>query len=190
MTYLFSKRLRFRAAERSDIPLFLKWINDPEVTENLVHINPFSSTEEETWYETMLKRPSEEHVMVIEVKETKHDTNFGFEWMAIGNVQLMDFDWRNRKAEVGIMIGEKNYWDKGYGTEVMEFMLSHGFNTLNLNRIWLQVYEKNLRGIKAYEKAGFKSEGRMRQSHYQHGRYYDIIIMSVVRDEWLQSHHL
>jgi len=188
MTHLFSERLRLRAAERSDIPLFLNWINDPEVTENLVIILPFSSTEEETWYEAMLKRPVEEHVMVIEVKEPIADASETFNWKPIGNIQLMDFNWRIRKAEVGIMIGEKDQWDKGYGTEVLKLMLSHGFNTLNLNRIWLQVYEKNLRGITAYQKAEFKAEGRMRQAHYQHGNYYDIIIMSVIRDEWLKSH--
>jgi diamine N-acetyltransferase len=188
MTYLYSKRLRLRAAEREDISQFLKWINDPEVTENLMMYFPVSSTEEIAWYEGMLKHPQAEHIMVVEIKVPSGKETQGDEWFAIGNVEFHDIDWRNRQAEIGIMIGEKDHWDQGYGTEIMQLMLMHGFNTLNLNRIWLRVYEKNLRGRKAYEKAGFITEGRLRQAHFQHGRYYDIIIMSVLRDEWLQSH--
>ena len=82
------------------------------------------------------------------------------------------------------MIGEKEYWDQGYGSEAMQLMLKHGFETLNLHRIWLQVYDKNVRGIRAYEKTGFTVESRFREAHYQHGRYYDIIIMSILRSEW------
>lgn len=186
MPHLFSERLRLRAAERSDIPLFLKWINDPQVTENLVHTMPFSSAEEEAWYERMIKLPVEEHVLVMEIKQTDVEDPGKVTWTAIGNIQLMDFDWRIRKAEVGIMIGEKEQWDKGYGTEALQVILEHGFNTMNLNRIWLQVYDKNIRGFTAYKKAGFIEEGRMRQAHYQHGQYYDIIIMSVIREEWKQ----
>ncbi len=186
MPHLFSERLRLRAAERSDIPLFLKWINDPQVTENLVHTMPFSCAEEEAWYERMIKLPVEEHVLVMEIKQTDVEDPGKVTWTAIGNIQLMDFDWRIRKAEVGIMIGEKEQWDKGYGTEALQVILEHGFNTMNLNRIWLQVYDKNIRGFTAYKKAGFIEEGRMRQAHYQHGQYYDIIIMSVIREEWKQ----
>jgi RimJ/RimL family protein N-acetyltransferase len=96
----------------------------------------------------------------------------------------MNIDWRNRSGEVGIMIGEKACWNQGYGTETMQRLLEHGFNTLNLHRIWLQVYAKNPGGIRAYEKAGFTHEGTLRQAHYQHGKYYDVHIMSVLREEW------
>jgi RimJ/RimL family protein N-acetyltransferase len=82
------------------------------------------------------------------------------------------------------MIGEKSCWDKGYGTETMRLLLEHGFNTLNLHRIWLQVFAKNKRGIRAYEKAGFQFEGTFRDADYQHGQYQDVHFMSVINDEW------
>jgi len=63
-------------------------------------------------------------------------------------------------------------------------MLHHGFNTLNLHRIWLQVFAKNKRGIRAYEKAGFLHEGKFRHGEYQHGQYHDVHFMSVLKDEW------
>jgi RimJ/RimL family protein N-acetyltransferase len=85
------------------------------------------------------------------------------------------------------MIGEKDYWNRGYGREVMKLMLRHGFNTLNLHRIWLRVFEHNVRGIRAYEHAGFIHEGRLRQVAFREGRYYDLMVMSVLRPEWQDS---
>ena len=63
-------------------------------------------------------------------------------------------------------------------------MLKHGFKELNLNRIFLRVYEINLRGIRSYEKAGFKQEGRLRQDRFMDGKYIDVLLMSVLRSEW------
>lgn len=180
MPNLHGDRIRLRAAEKEDITAFLRWINDNEVTENLLLVSPMSRFEEENWYESMMKQPASEHVLVIEVR----DQNPNEDYRPIGTCQFHNIDWRNRSAEIGIMIGEKTFWNQGYGTETMRLLLVHAFNTLNLHRIWLQVYSKNKRGIRAYEKAGFQYEGKYRQAHYQHGQYYDVHLMSVVRDEW------
>lgn len=186
MPYLYGSRIRLRAAEKDDIPVFLRWINDPEVTENLMLRSPMSRFEEEQWYDSMMKRPPSEHVMVIEILPQSSDN----EPLPIGTCQFMDIDWRNRSAEIGIMIGEKNQWNQGYGTETMQVLLEHGFKTLNFHRIWLRVFDKNKSAIRVYEKAGLTYEGKQRQAHYQHGRYYDIHLMSVLKDEWLQYNHL
>jgi len=159
--------------------VFVKWVNDDEVAENLMFTMPFSRFEEEQWYNAMMEKPPSEHIFVIEVKD-QDDLNY----KAIGTCQFHDINWRHRTGEVGIMIGEKSCWDQGYGTETMRLLLDHGFATLNLHRIWLQVYAKNKRGIRAYEKAGFIHEGTFRQADYQHGRYHDIHLMSVLKDEW------
>jgi len=180
MPHLYGERIRLRAAERDDIAAFLRWINDPEVTENLLLVEPMSRLEEEQWYEAMMKNPTSEHVLVIEVRDQRPNEKY----RPIGTCQFHNIDWRNRFAEVGIMIGEKAFWDQGYGSETMRLLLKHGFLTLNLHRIWLQVYAKNKRGIRAYEKAGFKHEGKYRQAHYQHGQYYDVHLMSVLKQEW------
>lgn len=183
MPILIGKRIRLRAAEKTDLDAFLNWVNDPEVTENLMLVSPMSRVEEERWYENMLDRPPSEHVFVIEIEDDQQPG----EWRAIGTCQFISIDWRNRSAEVGIIIGEKNFWSQGYGTESMRLLLAHGFNTLNLHRVWLQVYEKNHRGIRAYEKAGFIHEGKFREGHYQYGRYYDVHLMSVLKQEWQKS---
>jgi len=180
MPHLHGERIRLRAAEKEDIKAFLRWVNDPEVTEHLLLVSPMSRFEEEQWYELMMKQPVNEHVLVIDIKDQSPQGDY----RPIGTCQFHNIDWRNRSAEIGILIGEKSFWDQGYGSETMRLMLDHGFGTWNLHRIWLQVYEENKRGIRAYEKAGFQYEGKYRQAHYQHGRYYDVHLMSVLKEEW------
>lgn len=176
---IYGDHIRLRAPEKSDLQLFVTWLNDPEVRNGLAHFMPLSMAEEEHWFEKMLERPKEEHVLVIEV--TNHDEG---SWSPIGNCSLMNFDWRIRMAEAGIFIGEKSYWNRGYGSEAMSLLLKHGFETLNLNRISLRVYETNPRAIRSYEKVGFVHEGRLRQAEFQDGRYVDVLLMSVLRSEW------
>jgi diamine N-acetyltransferase len=183
MPHLFGERVRLRAAEKDDMTDFLRWVNDADVTENLFLVSPMSRFEEENWYDAMMKRPESEHVLVIEIRDESPNQ----EYRSIGTCQFHNLDWRNRSAEIGIMIGEKAFWDQGYGTETMRLLLRHGFDTLNLHRIWLQVYAKNKRGIRAYEKAGFMLEGKYRQAHYQQGKYHDVHLMSVLKEEW-QAH--
>jgi RimJ/RimL family protein N-acetyltransferase len=177
MSIIHGERVRLRGAERSDLDKFVEWINDPEVTKGLTLFLPMSSVDEEKWFEGAMQRPQEEKPLVIDRKD-------GTDWRLIGNSNFMDFDWVARSAEVGIMIGDKSIWDQGYGTEVMTLLLRHGFETLNLNRIYLRVYAENKRAIRTYEKVGFVHEGRMRQAVFKYGAYNDVLFMSVLRDEW------
>src|SRR5206468_7752591 len=77
------------------------------------------------------------------------------------------------------------HWGKGYGTEATRLMVQYAFDTLNLNRVWLHVLEYNERGIRCYEKVGFKKEGLLRQEHFRDGRYWDTHLVAILRDEWL-----
>jgi RimJ/RimL family protein N-acetyltransferase len=177
---IYGERLRFRAAEQEDLPIFVEWLNDPEVRRGLDMFLPMSKVREEKWFEAMLERPEEAHVLIIEAKKRAN-------WLMIGSCGLMNIDWKARNAEIGIMIGDKSYWNKGYGTEAMQLILRHGFETLNLHRLDLRVYEDNPRAIRAYEKAGFVHEGRLREGEYSEGHYMDVLLMSVLRTEWQQA---
>jgi RimJ/RimL family protein N-acetyltransferase len=177
MSIIYGKRVRLRGAERSDLEKFVEWVNDPEVTAGLTLFLPMSSVDEEKWFDNAMQRPQEEKPLVIDMKD---DGN----WRLIGNSSFFNFDWLARSAEVGIMIGDKTVWNQGYGGEVITLMLRHGFETLNLNRVYLRVYAENKRAIRTYEKAGFVHEGRMRQAVYKHGKYNDVLYMSVLREEW------
>lgn len=171
-------RVRLRAIERSDLLLFKDWLNDPEVTQGLTIYLPLSNAHEEKWFEKMLENPMDEQPLVIEVLEKDG-------WHPIGNCGFHKLDWRCRSAEVGIFIGKKSMWNQGFGTEAMRLLLQHGFDTLNLNRIALDVYATNQRAIHSYEKAGFVLEGRKRQAMYKAGKFVDILFMSILRSEWL-----
>jgi RimJ/RimL family protein N-acetyltransferase len=175
---IYGERIRLRAAECSDLSLFVKWLNDPEVIQHLSLYAPLSLAAEEKWFEGMLQRPPAEQVFVIEKRQPDES------WLPLGNCSFMDFDWRVRKAEFGIFIGEKVYWNQGYGTEATRLMLRYGFDTLNLHRIWLRVHQNNPGAIRAYEKAGYVREGVQRQAVFADGQYYDMIVMSVLRPEW------
>jgi len=174
---IYGKRVRLRAIEREDLPRFVTWLNDPEVRQHLQMYQPLSMPQEEEWFKSTLQRPLDEQPLVIEVKVADG-------WQAIGNICLFDINHGDRSAEVGIVIGEKSFWNQGYGSEAMRLMLKHGFEDVNLNRIFLRVYETNPRGQHAYAKAGFVLEGRMRQARYLQGRYIDVLLMSALRSEW------
>jgi RimJ/RimL family protein N-acetyltransferase len=102
----------------------------------------------------------------------------------IGATGLEQIDFRNRHAKFGIFIGAKEEWGKGYGTEATHLVTQHAFLTLNLNRVWLHVVADNERGIRAYERVGFKREGILRQEHFRDGRYLDTMTMAILREEW------
>lgn len=174
------ERVRLRAPTRADLPQFVAWLNDPEVTAGLLVSLPMSLEDEEAWFTKMLNQPLAEHPMVIEIQQ-------GGDWVAVGNCGVHNIDWRARSAEVGIFIGEKPLWNQGYGSEAMRLLVTHCFKTLNLNRVALDVYETNARAIRSYEKVGFVHEGRKRQAMYKEGVYIDILIMSVLRDEWKED---
>lgn len=174
---IYGERLRLRAIERSDLELFVKWLNDPEVTRGLTQVIPLSFAAEQNWFEEMLKRPMYERPLMI-------DICLGEEWLPVGDLGFGTIDWRARSAEFGIVIGEKSYWDQGYGSEAICLLLDHGFGTLNLNRISLRVYATNARARRAYQKIGFREEGILRQAEFRDGRYLDVILMSVLKSEW------
>lgn len=175
---IFGENIRLRAIEREDIPRFTEWLNDPEVIAGLFLNVPLSNWDETKWFEKLADRSPEERPLAIEVKN-KDD-----QWIHIGNIGLEMFEWTNRQAEFGIFIGKKEYWNKGLGFKAIQLILKHGFETLNLNRIYLKVYETNLPAINLYKKIGFVLEGKLRQSLYKNNQYFDIFIMSMLHSEW------
>ena len=92
--------------------------------------------------------------------------------------------------EIGIVIGEKEYWNQGYGTEAIVTVLRFMFTEMNLHRVMLRVFDFNHRAQRCYEKCGFVLEGRLRQSFYHQGQYCDELVMGLLRDDYLKDHPL
>jgi RimJ/RimL family protein N-acetyltransferase len=179
VSMIYGERIRLRASERDDVKKFYIWVNDPEVTRHLSLYLPMSTVDEENWFDRMTKRDQNEKTLVIEIKD-------GDGWRMIGNCGVFDIDLINRSGELGIMLGEKDEWNKGYGTEAMALLVDHCFGTLNLHRVHLRVYAENLRAKRSYEKAGFVEEGRLREAVYKHGKYDNVIVMSILYSEWME----
>lgn len=173
-------KIRIRPIEKSDLPPLVEWLSDPEVLENLGIHNPLSMAREEKWFDQVLESPEDEHPYAIEITDGKN-------WRMIGNVAILRINTTDRSGEIGIFIGEKTLWDKGYGGEAMKLMVRRGFDDLGLNRIELRVFDTNPRGIHCYEKIGFKHEGRLRQASWKHGKFVDVLIMSILHKDWVEK---
>ncbi|HHV81053.1 MAG TPA: GNAT family protein [bacterium] len=173
--FLVGDKIYFRGLELDDLDKLVSWINDPEVTLFLTMGRiPLNSIREEEWVRNLYKNQND-IVMGIVLKDGDQ---------LIGDIGLHKIDWVSREGTLGIMIGEKEYQNKGYGTEAVLLMLNYAFEVLNLNRIELTVFEFNKRAIRCYEKGGFTLEGRLREKIYKDGMYRDVLIMSILKDEW------
>jgi len=169
---IYGDRIILRAVEREDLPDYVQWLNDPAVLEYFGNNVPLSLVQEEKWYDDMLRDPSFQAFAVE------------FEGQHIGGAGLSHVDGRNSRAEIGLFIGPPEMWDRGLGFDVLKTLVRFGFEQMNLNRIHLRVFAGNQRAVHLYEKAGFRHEGCWRQAAFRHGRYHDLLWMSILREEW------
>jgi RimJ/RimL family protein N-acetyltransferase len=177
---LIGKLVRLRRYEKEDLERVLGWINDREVTRFLAARYPFSRVQEEGWIERVSQQPpSEGIVLAIELPaDSRH----------IGSVGLHEVRWEDRHATLGIVIGEKDCWSQGYGTDAIVTLLRFAFDEMNLHRVMLDVLTDNQRAIASYRKCGFAAEGTLRQAYYQEGRYRDLLTMGVLAGEFRALH--
>jgi RimJ/RimL family protein N-acetyltransferase len=96
-------------------------------------------------------------------------------------------DWGSRDAFVGLGIGDRNDWGKGYGTDAMRIILRFAFTELNLRRVTLTVFEYNPRAIRSYEKTGFCHEGRLRGALLRDGKRWDMLYMGILAEDWKEK---
>ena len=172
---LEGKLVRLRPPEPADLDRAYTWINDQEVIYFLGARYPMSYADEERWLrEAASSNFARGVALAIETKDGTH----------IGNLGLHNPNPEDRTAALGILIGEKGYWSKGYGTDAVTTLLRFAFAQMNLNRVYLEVFEYNERAIVCYRKCGFVEEGRLRQHRFKHGRYCDALIMGILRQEF------
>jgi RimJ/RimL family protein N-acetyltransferase len=106
----------------------------------------------------------------------------------IGEIDLYVYNWFSRDTFVAIGIGERDFWDKGYGTDAMKVILRYAFAEINMKRVTLGVFEYNPRAIRSYEKTGFRHEGRIRGLLNKEGKRWDLLSMSILREEWMEQY--
>lgn len=167
-------RIYFRPIEPEDEPQLRLWINDPANWRTLHQHAPLNACREREWIET-LGKSEKDIVFGIVVKDENR---------LIGTTGLHRIDSIARKAEFGIVIGDRTRQGMGYGTEAARLAVQYGFAVLNLNRIALSVFAGNIRAIFAYQKAGFVHEGTLRQAAFVNGAYEDVHRFAILRKEW------
>ena len=161
-----------------DTEVFAKWMNDFEVTDYTMASDKVYTIEaEKQWVEDNAKKSR----YLMSIVTLNNDE-------VIGNISLNEIDLIHRFAVLGIMIGENDNRNKGYGTEAIGLLLDFAFNYLNLNSVSLSLLECNERAKRCYEKVGFKECGRKRMCRYINGKYYDSIFMDILASEFKREY--
>ncbi len=159
-----------------DAAQFTRWINDLEVIQNCTLATANINVPNEV--ESLGNLARDHHYSIIDKSKDQ----------LIGSCGLMDMDYCNRTAEIGIFIGDKNYWNAGYGSEALSLLIDYAFQYLNLDNIMLRVYDFNKRGLGSYEKVGFKLIGKRRNALKRFMKTFDIIYMDIVPRDFYKKH--
>lgn len=171
------EKVRLREITPADCKKLKKWSEDEELKSFMGGTLPF--------------RPEEELEKYGELRRGWNCVAFGIVTKAgelIGDIYLVHITWRNRNAELVVRVGEKSFWDKGYGTDAIKVLLNMAFSRMNLKRIYLRVYVSNRRAIRCYEKCGFVKEGMLSRTDKEHGKRR-IFLMSLERDQFFMESH-
>ena len=173
--FLTSSRLNLTVLEKSHISKnYLSWLNDAEVCAgNSHHIFPYSMSELEQYVSSSTGDTSK-CVLAIETSEGVH----------IGNISLQKIDLISRSAEYAILLGDKNYWGKGYAIEASMLLLQHGFSSLGLHRVYAGTFSNNTAMQALAQKMGMKEEGRRREAAFVDGSFIDIIEYGILASEF------
>jgi RimJ/RimL family protein N-acetyltransferase len=173
---LVGKKCYLSPIDIDDAEKYTAWLNDMDVTVNLL------------WYNKPLDLNTEKQKLA----EIAKGHNYGI--IDIGNDESIgicsfhDLDHVNQTGEIGIFIGNKNYWNKGYGTEALTLLLDYGFKALNLHNIMLRVFEYNNNAKRCYEKVGFKIIGKRRKALHRNLKKHDIIYMDILSNEFYERY--
>lgn len=171
---LVGERVLLRPFSVDDLPYIQKWSNDAELRRLIGEVAPMSRVDTEKWYRELLADKDRVWFAIVLKKDDR----------VIGEAGLLRMfrPWRN--TDMTVIIGEKDEWGKGYGTEVGHLLLHYAFRQLGFHRISIGVVGFNMRALKFWESLGFKKEGVRRDNYYYDNEYSDGIMMSILEDEY------
>jgi RimJ/RimL family protein N-acetyltransferase len=176
VVFLVGKKVVLRPINtESDRAAMTRWVNDPEITFCLKHVLPITAREECEWLDGIGKSTKNITLAI----ETKDDHKL------IGSMGIHDIWWTSRVGTTGALIGEKEYWGRGYGTDAKMILLNYAFNTLNLQKICSTVIAFNKRSLRYSLHCGYTIEGRRPHHIFRNGRYYDLIDLGLFKKDWL-----
>ena len=176
----YGEMVKLRALEMEDLDLILKNWNNLELRQFLATAWPMSKNAERKWLErATIMDPWRDGGIVLAVEDKKTNE-------FLGTVSFFDISKQHQKAEFGIAIHNPENYGKGYGTDTTRVMLWVAFHILGLNTIFLVTLESNKRAQRAYEKAGFKHAGVLREGAYMLGKFHDFVLMDVTKEDFFE----
>ncbi len=182
-----TERLYVKSFTKEDMEgNYKNWWTDADVTKHNSHgLFPYTKAQMEAFLARL--ESSDDIVWAVIAKKGKPilmKYEFNPNQIHIGNITLQNINWIYRSAEFAVVIGEKEYWSKGYTTEAAQLLISHGFGRLNLHRIWTGTAATNIGMQHVAIKLGMTHEGTFRQAMFLNGGYVDIIEYGILKEEW------
>ena len=174
--FLVGQKVHLRPLAEGDLAgPYLDWLNDPEVT-RFMETGTFPTTPEglRRYYEAVAQNPDNVMLAIVDAASGRH----------IGNVKLGPLHRIHRRADMGIMVGDKTFWGTGAGHEAVALVLHYGFDRLNLHKVTLGVYACHSQAVKLYESLGFKIEGSLREHLFRDGAYWEMYVMGILAEEY------
>jgi len=179
-TQVVGSRVALRRPRPDDLPGVVRWYRDPEIARlTRYQTRQMTQAEIERFFEVRMLAVDALAYTIVELPD----------WRQIGFTTFSALDPDNGSVMFHITVGERDAWGRGLGTETTSLMLAHAFERLALHRVGLTVFSYNVRAIRAYEKAGFRIEGRLRDAIMRDGRYFDEVQMGVLANEWLEARY-
>lgn len=167
-------KANLRPLETSDLDNMMTWVNDSEIIGNFANFNhPISREEEAKFLENILASDKDKSFAI--------ETEKG---VYLGNGGIHQIHWPSRNGRLSLIIGNKDYWNQGYGKSAINGLLDLAFNQYNLHKVWLLSFESNKKNIHIYNKLGFQKEGIMREEYFHKGKYHNMVKMSMLENEY------
>ena len=176
--FLIGKRVYLRALEKEDLIYIRKWSNDPEIRKLTGEVASISQADADRFLERIYNDNTRKWFVIV-IKENDR---------VIGEAGLLRMFHAWRTTDISIIIGEKDAWGKGYGTEAILLLIDYVFRRLNFHRVAIGVVSFNEKAIHFWEKVGFKKEGIQRDGYYYNHKYHDFVMMSILEDEFRELH--
>lgn len=164
---LIGNKIVLREIEEDDLRFIVEWRNDPQILKGLFSYLHLSISKQKRWYEQYIIDKTRQ-IFIIELKKDSKP---------IGTAGLTDIDYKNQKAEIGILI-DKSFQNSGYGFESLNLLLDFAFNEMNLRKTTAKAFQDNEPAINLYEKIGFVKEGLLEKEIFKAGEYKNIVIMA------------
>jgi RimJ/RimL family protein N-acetyltransferase len=178
---ILGKNIKLRAIEKKDLKTIQQWRNNPKFQKFFREYRELSETHINKWYEEIILNDKFEFFIIEKMNSIKPNK-------IIGITGITYIDWKNRHADLHFYIGDKDAWvETKYSDEAFKLILNYGFNTLNLNKLWAEIYQIDTGKLSFFNGNKFQIDAKLREHYYYEGEYYSSFILSLLKRDYEKS---